>query len=1088
MQVLDTVKSVRQHLAKKTDRDRQEAVQKLNQLQSQVRDPNSVKQFANAEVLGHLVDIMTEFRKSPPIQLPVIIVFMALSLNPTTSVEVGKHGGLQVLVDAVVSTEESLVKQHGSGALRNLCMNDSNRNIMITISDAPKKLVSMLGANVLNANQLPVGANIVDNLLAILSLLAKEEELSVELGQKCGLLPILYTLFSLPLKEEVYKTVLLNALRLIQFLAHWSEITGAELVKNNIVQHIVTFTKVKDDNIAKLCSNILQMIPSHDRESQEATDTSSSLDANAQLDSIIDNLGNRERRPAAVGLLHTFVEGKLGNVKLLLDHEVDILGTLMDLFNLNITSLAPGGNTQLLESLAGCLLEIAKHPLAMGILAENRETLVPNIVNKTLWFALDSESKTVRNIDLLLNGLALIGMLTFNKDFTRSLLAEDILGVYNQIYSVLLLKAGDRDYSQALSFIVKAFINLGRDDATIMVMKGLGIIDKLVQVTLNEDGRYSSPALLRQEACTALWNMSNCEEARAYIHSLDCYAVMAEMLPAIELASTNAATAQKALGVSEEALAQALLKRRTREDVERLKKILDAREQEIAEQEDDDLDEFEGLTLEPEDDEELQPEEDEELQPEEDLDEELQPEPEPDELNEVSKVPKYVPPQKQEIVDDSQELQAVEYTPAEEEEEEIIEEDLTEDEIEEIRRKKRMIEEREEARRKKHEERVLARREQRKKERQAIKDQETAEQEKKNKKASKRRMLCMELLSTEEAYVKALAKVEQLYMIPLSTTHAGLLPPDKFKIIFGDIKIIHKINEDFHREMEILYQKDDFWGKEEQYLGNFFLKRMTTFKLYTNYVNGYTAADACMHDMVRKNRKFGDFLDAISDKLVEERSRQTDLASFLIQPIQRLPRYSLLLTDILRNTDYNETHSAYLLLESALLEVQNITTFVNEGKRNNEQVNQARDLIKKLNLTKQMGETKRALIRSEKDFSYVSYDKYRPNATRSKSYKCKLHIFDDCIVIIRDSIVTKAIIISLLDCKVKNKVLDKDREGRCFTIEDERAGSKAHANAPELEEVYEIDCGVQSLRNDVVGTIRNLATDLRLKKKKIIQM
>jgi hypothetical protein len=219
MSVFESVKAIRQLLAK---REMQNAVDSLNQLQNQARDPNVAVQFAKADVIGHLVDIMEDF-KMPPIQMPVIIIFMAVSLNQATSAEVGKHGGLNALVDALTSTKEPLVKQHGSGALRNLCTNEANRNIMNTIASAPKKLVDMLGEMVREANQLPVGATIVDNILAVLGLMAKSEETSVKLGQECGVIPIIAQLFNLPLRQEVYKTVLLNALRFVQFLAHWSD-------------------------------------------------------------------------------------------------------------------------------------------------------------------------------------------------------------------------------------------------------------------------------------------------------------------------------------------------------------------------------------------------------------------------------------------------------------------------------------------------------------------------------------------------------------------------------------------------------------------------------------------------------------------------------------------------------------------------------------------------------------------------------------------------------------------------------------------------------------------------------------------------
>lgn len=56
--------------------------------------------------------------------------------------------------------------------------------------------------------------------------------------------------------------------------------------------------------------------------------------------------------------------------------------------------------------------------------------------------------------------------------------------------------------------------------------------------------------------------------------------------------------------------------------------------------------------------------------------------------------------------------------------------------------------------------------------------------------------------------------------------------------------------------------------------------------------------------------------------------------SFLIQPVQRIPRYKLLLSDILKNTP--KEHVDYNMLQKALDEVSTIAQFVNESKRKNE--------------------------------------------------------------------------------------------------------------------------------------------------------
>lgn len=70
------------------------------------------------------------------------------------------------------------------------------------------------------------------------------------------------------------------------------------------------------------------------------------------------------------------------------------------------------------------------------------------------------------------------------------------------------------------------------------------------------------------------------------------------------------------------------------------------------------------------------------------------------------------------------------------------------------------------------------------------------------------------------------------------------------------------------------------------------------------------------------------------------------LNSFLILPVQRLPRYEMLLRDILRNTW--KSHPDYASLTAALRAVTEVTTFLNESKRSVENANRMAQLQNKL--------------------------------------------------------------------------------------------------------------------------------------------
>ena len=96
-----------------------------------------------------------------------------------------------------------------------------------------------------------------------------------------------------------------------------------------------------------------------------------------------------------------------------------------------------------------------------------------------------------------------------------------------------------------------------------------------------------------------------------------------------------------------------------------------------------------------------------------------------------------------------------------------------------------------------------------------------------------------------------------------------------------------------------------------------------------------------------KNKKVKKFLLEGKD---HPKSKGRDLQAFLIQPIQRIPRYSMLLNDLLKNTWSD--HPDIKNLEKANDEIQKIATFLNEKKReaeNMSKVTQIQEIINRTN-------------------------------------------------------------------------------------------------------------------------------------------
>src|SRR3954467_6620872 len=99
-------------------------------------------------------------------------------------------------------------------------------------------------------------------------------------------------------------------------------------------------------------------------------------------------------------------------------------------------------------------------------------------------------------------------------------------------------------------------------------------------------------------------------------------------------------------------------------------------------------------------------------------------------------------------------------------------------------------------------------------------------------------------------------------------------------------------------------------------------------KMYSFYVNNFDhAMDTVQHwfDGGRKNKKAKVFLQQCR---LNPNHSQLNIQGYLLLPVQRIPRYKMLLEDLLKHTD--ETHGDYVDLMRATEEMGLRTDEMNE--------------------------------------------------------------------------------------------------------------------------------------------------------------
>eukprot|EP00026_Physarum_polycephalum_P000728 Phypoly_transcript_00729.p1 GENE.Phypoly_transcript_00729~~Phypoly_transcript_00729.p1 ORF type:complete len:1185 (+),score=285.31 Phypoly_transcript_00729:47-3601(+) len=199
----------------------------------------------------------------------------------------------------------------------------------------------------------------------------------------------------------------------------------------------------------------------------------------------------------------------------------------------------------------------------------------------------------------------------------------------------------------------------------------------------------------------------------------------------------------------------------------------------------------------------------------------------------------------------------------------------------------------------------------------------------------RRNEIAKEILNTEKKYVQNLDVLVELFLEPLKK----MLTPQQIRQIFSNIEVIRGYNKTLLTRLDARMQ---VWYSKGQCLGDIFVEVTEFLKVYTTYVNNYNTSIAIMTECM-ENPKFSAFIEKMRSA---SECNGLSFASFLIQPIQRLPRYVLLLQDLLKYT--TAKHADYAQLSKALQKMKDVADYVNERKREAENLTQVLAIQAKL--------------------------------------------------------------------------------------------------------------------------------------------
>ncbi|XP_065352362.1 rho guanine nucleotide exchange factor 17-like isoform X3 [Cloeon dipterum] len=177
-----------------------------------------------------------------------------------------------------------------------------------------------------------------------------------------------------------------------------------------------------------------------------------------------------------------------------------------------------------------------------------------------------------------------------------------------------------------------------------------------------------------------------------------------------------------------------------------------------------------------------------------------------------------------------------------------------------------------------------------------------------------------ELYETEKYYVDALRTLVMSYMVPLKESENLIESHIVDEIFFQIPSILH-----YHEILlEDLQKKLDNWDWRQR-IGDTFLdfSQKQVVECYTEFINNWQRAKSLVKSACQTKPAFSNFLEAVSR---EHRGKLT-FDALLIMPVQRIPRYELLIQALLKHT--SSSHPDYSYLVSAQRAIHALAVTIN---------------------------------------------------------------------------------------------------------------------------------------------------------------
>jgi len=284
------------------------------------------------------------------------------------------------------------------------------------------------------------------------------------------------------------------------------------------------------------------------------------------------------------------------------------------------------------------------------------------------------------------------------------------------------------------------------------------------------------------------------------------------------------------------------------------------------------------------------------------------------------------------------------------------------------------------------------------------------------------------------------------WILPLQTQAEGAnawVTKEQVMVLFS---IIPEILE-LHKEMvKMIRERAQEWSPNQK-IADIFIENSRCLKMYTEYVNNYDRAIIVL-SKIQENKNCVKFLKTCQER---EPCKGQSIMGFLILPIQRLPRYRLLLEDLLKSS-IDGYHKDYEALAAAVSRVCHVADYINSEKRKSDALHKLLDL--QMIFKDKNNEVIHDIVSETRMLILEKIMFYKNGKKGQKRY---IYLFNDSLIITKDKSMSKngkQIVINFaMDMKTVN-LEDAGETDLTITIQNFKEIKAKFANATDKQKFF----------------------------------